>query len=42
MEVLRNSLAVDAGLIVGGVVNRALVVASPQVIPPPGVDVSDP
>jgi hypothetical protein len=43
MKVLRNILAVVAGLIVGGVVNMALVAASPHVIPPPaGVDVSDP
>src|SRR5262249_54193212 len=43
MKVLRNVLAVVAGLAVGGVVNMALVIASPLVIPPPaGVDVSDP
>jgi hypothetical protein len=43
MKVLKNILAVVAGLIVGGAVNMALVVASPHVIPPPGgVDVSDP
>jgi hypothetical protein len=43
MKVLRNVLAVVAGLVVGGAVNMALVIASPLVIPPPaGVDVSDP
>ena len=43
MKVLRNILAVVAGLIVGGVINMALVITSPLVIPPPaGVDVSDP
>ena len=43
MKVLRNILAVVVGLIVGGGVNMALVIASPLVIPPPaGVDVSDP
>src|SRR5215475_5742223 len=43
MKVLRNILAVVVGLIIGGGVNMALVVASPHVIPPPaGVDVSDP
>ena len=43
MKVLRNMLAVVAGLAVGGGVNMALVTASPLVIPPPaGVDVSDP
>jgi hypothetical protein len=42
MKVLRNILAVVVGLVVGGVVNMALVTASPRVIPPPaGVDVSD-
>ena len=43
MKVLRNVLAVVAGLVVGGAVNMALVIASPLVIPPPaGVNVSDP
>jgi hypothetical protein len=43
MKVLRNILAVVVGLIVGGGVNMALVIASPLVIrPPAGVDVSDP
>ena len=43
MRILRNILAAVAGLVVGGGVNMALVIASPLVIPPPaGVDVSDP
>ncbi len=43
MRVLRNVLAVVAGLVMGGAVNMAIVIASPLVIPPPaGVDVSDP
>jgi len=43
MRILRNILAAVAGLVVGGGVNMALVIASPFVIPPPaGVDVSDP
>jgi hypothetical protein len=43
MRVLRNVLAVVAGLVMGGAVNMALVIACPLVIPPPaGVDVSDP
>src|SRR5262245_44919217 len=43
MKILRNTLAVVVGLIVGGAVNMAVVIASPLVIPPPaGVDVSDP
>ena len=43
MKILRNVLAVVVGLIAGGAVNMALVIASPLVIPPPaGVDVSDP
>jgi hypothetical protein len=43
MKVLRNLLAVVAGLVVGGAVNMALIIASPLVIPPPaGVNESDP
>ena len=43
MKVLRNVLAVVAGLVVGGAVNTALIIASPLLIPPPaGVNVSDP
>lgn len=33
---VRNILAVIAGLVVGGVVNMGLVMLSPVVIPPPG------
>jgi hypothetical protein len=40
--ILRNSLAVMVGLVLGGIVNMALVVAGPQIIPPPaGIDMSD-
>lgn len=39
--VLRNILAVIAGLVIGSVVNMALISISAQVIPPPnGVDVT--
>lgn len=39
---LRNVLAVLAGVIAGGVVNTALISLSPTLIPPPpGVDVHD-
>ena len=38
---LRNVLAVVGGVLVGGVVNTALVVVGPQIIPPPaGVDMT--
>lgn len=38
---LRNLLAVVAGVIVGGVVNTALIAAAPHIIPPPtGVDMT--
>src|SRR5262245_23878367 len=40
--ILRNTLAVTIGLVVGGAVNMALIVASPHVIAPPaGADVTD-
>src|SRR5947208_715398 len=40
--ILRNCLAVAIGLVLGCIVNMALVVAGPHVIPPPaGVDMSD-
>ena len=40
--ILRNCLAVIIGLVLGGIVNMALVVAGPHVIAPPaGVDMSD-
>src|SRR5262245_25111208 len=43
MTILRNTIAVLLGLVVGSAVNMALVMASPHVIPPPaGVDVNDP
>jgi hypothetical protein len=40
-KLLRNVIAVLAGVVIGGVVNMALVTLSPSLIPPPaGVDVS--
>lgn len=40
---LRNTLSVVAGLVIGGLVNMAIVSLSPVLIPPPaGVDVMDP
>jgi hypothetical protein len=42
-HVLRNVLAVVAGIVLGGVVNMALVTVSPLLVTPPaGVDVTDP
>jgi hypothetical protein len=42
MKILRNILAVVIGIVVGGVVNMALVMIGPQVFPPPdGVNMSD-
>ena len=39
---LRNILALIAGLVIGGAVNMALITMSPTLIPPPpGVDVTD-
>ena len=41
--ILKNIFAVIIGLVVGGAVNMALIIASPHVIAPPaGVDVTDP
>ena len=41
MGILRNILAVVAGVLVGGAVNMALVVVGPQLIPPPaGADMT--
>jgi hypothetical protein len=41
-NLLRNVLAVLAGIAIGGGVNMALITLSPSLIPPPaGVDVSD-
>lgn len=43
MKLLRNILALLAGLVVGSVVNMAIVIAGPSLIPPPaGVDVTNP
>ena len=40
--ILRNCVAVVIGLVLGGIVNMALVVAGPQVFPPPaGINMSD-
>ena len=42
MAILRTAGALLAGIVVGGVVNMALVTIGPSVIPPPeGIDVSD-
>ena len=42
-NLLRNVLAVIAGIIVGSLVNMVVIGVSPSLIPPPaGVDVSDP
>ncbi|MES2521741.1 MAG: hypothetical protein V4617_03500 [Gemmatimonadota bacterium] len=39
---LRNVLAVIAGIVIGGAVNSALILVSPSLIPPPpGVDVNN-
>jgi hypothetical protein len=41
-NLLRNALAVLAGIVIGGVVNSALIAVSPSLIPPPaGVDVNN-
>lgn len=41
-HLLRNVLAVLAGIAIGGAVNMALITVSPSLIPPPaGVDVSN-
>lgn len=42
-DLLRNALAVVGGVVVGGVVNMAIVTAGPALIPvPAGVNVNDP
>jgi hypothetical protein len=42
-NLLRNVLAVVAGLVIGSVLNMLFITISPMVIPPPaGVDVSNP
>lgn len=41
-KLIRNVLAVLAGIVIGGAVNMALITVSPSLIPPPaGVDVTD-
>jgi hypothetical protein len=41
-NVLRNLLALLAGVVIGGMINGALITLSPSLIPPPpGVDVND-
>ena len=41
-NLLRNVLAVLAGIVIGGGVNMALIILSPSLIPPPaGVDVTN-
>ena len=41
-NVLRNVLALLVGIVLGGLVNMALIAVSPSLIPPPaGVDVND-
>jgi len=41
-SLLRNVLAIVAGVVIGGVVNGGLITLSPSLIPPPaGVDVSN-
>lgn len=41
-SLLRNVLALFAGIVMGGAANMALITLSPSLIPPPaGVDVSD-
>ncbi len=41
-SILRNLLAVIVGLVLGGIVNMALVIIGPHVIPPPdGVNMAD-
>ena len=40
---LRNALAVVAGIVIGGVINGGLISIGPSIIPtPPGIDVTDP
>ena len=42
-NVLRNVLAIVAGIVIGGGVNMVLIALSPSIIPPPsGVDVNNP
>src|SRR5687767_11804501 len=40
-NIVRNFLAIFAGVLIGGAVNSALIALSPSIVPPPpGVDVS--
>lgn len=40
--ILRNILAVIAGVVVGSIINMTIIVVGPMIIPPPeGVDMSD-
>lgn len=42
LNLLRNALALIAGVVIGGSVNMALITLSPSLIPPPaGVDVTN-
>lgn len=42
MTILRNIAAVVVGLLIGGMINMALVIAGPKLIPPPeGIDMTD-
>jgi hypothetical protein len=42
MKIVRNILAVVLGIVIGGMVNMAFIVAGPQVFPPPeGVNMGD-
>lgn len=42
-NILRNVLAVIAGLVIGGIVNMILITISPMIVPPPaGVDLNNP
>ena len=42
-NLLRNVLAVLAGIVIGGIVNMGLITLSPSIVPPPaGVDVTNP
>jgi hypothetical protein len=41
-KILRNVIAVVAGVVIGGLVNSALIMLSPSIVAPPaGVDVND-
>ncbi len=41
MKILRNILAILFGVVIGGLVNMALIILGPMIIPPPeGADVT--